>query len=458
MKGGAKIRILRINLTNTKISVEEKNDKCIDKFLGGRGMNRWILLSEVAKGTKALDPENKMVIGTGLLTGTSVPGACRVQIDTISPFNNGVGSGNGGGFFAPQLKFAGWDHVVIEGKADRPVYILIKDQDAIILDARDLWGKTTWETQDIIQDKHGKKIAVADIGPAGENLVNSASIIIDKYRTAARCGMGAVMGSKHLKAIGVEGTGKVIPCEIEKFENQSCEMKRKILKTEVGKGLKEHGTPFWLPFMDRLSWNPVRNFQDAYVDPDKTRGIFPENWSNIKSKKIDTCFGCPVDCGFLRRVTDGPYRGTETANCEANAFWDFSYKLDIYDPAVVLKAQELCNRYGLDVDSVSGAISWAYECYEKGIIDRNDTEGLELKWGNDKTLMVLLKKIALREGFGSLLAEGCKKASEKLGRNSRKYCLHVKGQDLKEPVRTLKGWALGVMVSPRAGTHTRGCP
>mgnify|MGYP005631094627 CR=1 FL=1 len=176
-----KIRILRVDLTNNKISVEEKGEEYIYKFLGGRGINRWTLLNEIGRGVGAFDPENKIVFGTGLLVGTSAPGACRLQIDTISPFNNGVASGNAGGFFAPQLRFAGYDNIVIEGKAEKPVYMFIEDQDVDILDAKDLWGKTTWETEDLIRKKHGKDIAILSIGPAGENLVKSAAIITNKY-------------------------------------------------------------------------------------------------------------------------------------------------------------------------------------------------------------------------------------------------------------------------------------
>lgn len=458
MKNVKEINILRINLLNRKITEEIMNEKLMDLFLGGRGINRWILLNEIEKGVEAFDLKNKIVIGTGLLVGSSAPGACRLQIDTLSPFNNGVASGNGGGFFGAQLKFAGWDNIVIEGKAKDPVYIYIKDKDVRIMDARNIWGKTTWETQDAIQAIHGKNTAVLTIGPAGENLVYSAAIIVDKYRSASRCGIGAVMGSKNLKAIGVEGIESILPLNEINFKNKSNELISKILKSEIGKNLKEYGTALINMKSNDLSWNPVRNFQDCYVDPEKFKKTFQENWSNIKSESIRTCFGCPVDCGFLRTIVNGPYKGTKTASCEANAFWDFSTKLDIYDPAVVHKAQELCNQYGLDIDSVSGVISWAYECYEKGIIDKKDTDGLELVWGHDEPLMILLKKIAMKDGFGKILAYGCHKASKIIGKDSSKYCLHVKGQDLKEPVRTLKGWALGVMVSPRAGTHTRGCP
>lgn len=456
-----KVRILRVDLTNKKISVNEMTEEYICRFLGGRGINRWILLNEIDKITDAFEPENKIIFGTGLLVGTSAPGACRLQIDTVNPFNNGVASGSSGGFFALQLRFAGYDNIIIEGKAETAVYILVKDQDVSIQNAYDLWGKTTWETDIKIQKKHGKDVSTLSIGPAGENLVRSAAVIINKYRAAARCGMGAVMGSKNLKAIVVEGTGKeadITPFDVKRFEKKVSEMKEKIAKTKLGEGLKTAGTTLWLPITNERSWVPVRNFQDNYVDPNKFKALHPENWSHIEVKPIKTCYGCPTDCSHLFIITNGPYKGTKTAGCEANTFWDFGAKLDIYYPPAVIKAHEICNRYGLDVDNVSGAISWAYECYEKGIIDKSDTNGLELNWGNHKEMIILLKKIALRDGFGNLLAEGCKKASEILGRKSERYCLHVKGQDLKEPCRTVKGWALGVMVSPRAGTHTRGCP
>jgi len=458
MKNNDKIRILRIDLSAMKITTEILDEKLTELFLGGRGINRWILLNEIEKGVKAFDLKNKIVIGTGLLVGTSAPGACRIQVDTISPFNNGVASGNGGGFFGAKLRFAGWDNMIIEGKSEKPVYIYIKDKDVKILDAKNIWGKTTWETQDVIQKNHGKEASVLTIGPAGENMVYSAAIIVEKYRSVSRCGMGAVMGSKNLKSIVVEGNNTIIPANKMNFDKISDKLGSKILKTEVGKGLKKGGTPLWLGFTNDLSWNPVRNFQDCYVEPEKIKNIYRNNWFDIISEKIITCFGCPVNCSFLSTVTGGPYKGTRTASVQANAFWDFSTKLDIYDPSVVHKAQELCNRYGLDVDSVSGVISWAYECYEKGIINKKDTDGLVLEWGNDQSLMILLRKIAIKDGFGEILSYGCNKASKIIGRGSSKYCLHVKGQDLKEPVRTLKGWALGVMVSPRAGTHTRGCP
>ncbi len=451
-------KVINIDLSNKKISYDTIDKATIHKFLGGRGISRWILLNELKKGTKAFDADNKIIIAPGLLTGTNAPGACRVQIDTMSPFNNGVASGNGGGFWGASFKKAGWSYIVIEGKSETPVYIFIENEKVRILDASNLWGKTTWETQNIIQNLHGEDSCVLSIGPAGENKVYSAAVIIDKYRTAARCGLGAVMGSKKLKCIGVLGTGKVTPQKSDEFNKIAKEMEEKILNTDVGKGLNKAGTSLWLAFTNDLSWNPVRNYQDSYIDSNKIKNIYPENWKNIESKKIKTCYGCPVDCGFLRTITDGPYKGTKTASTEANAFWDFSTKLDIYDPAVVHKAQEICNRYGLDIDSVAGVIAWAYECYEKGILKKSDTDNLELEWGNDRALIELLKMIALKKGIGEILSYGCYKASQIIGKNSIDYCLHVKKQDLKEPVRTLKGWALGVMVSPRAGTHTRGCP
>jgi len=451
------LRILRIDLSILSIEVEEKNSEFVRKFIGGRGVNRWILLNEIKKGTKPFDPENVIVIGSGLLVGTSAPGSGRVQIDTMSPYNGGVGSGNAGGFFSSSLRFAGWDHVVIRGKSEKPIYIVIKDREVSFFDAKDLlWGKTTWETDDIIHEKHGNDFSTMCIGPAGENLVLSASIIIDKYRAAARCGVGAVLGAKNIKAIAVSGSGKILSSNADEFDRIAKEIENQIQNDYGMQRLMEKGTPLAIGPDNAMSWAPLRNFQDCFEIPDRIQGMIIDNWKVIESSKVELCYGCPVQGNFLRKVQSGPYKGTKTATTQAGAFWAFGYKLGIYDPAPIMYAQQLCNKLGLDHDSVSGAISWAYECYEKGIINREDTDGLNLTWGNDKALMVLIKKIAYREGFGDLLANGCKGASEKIGKGSKKYAMHVKGQDLMEPIRTMKGWALGVMVSPRAGTHTRG--
>ncbi|MBN2322733.1 MAG: hypothetical protein JXQ30_03285, partial [Spirochaetes bacterium] len=460
MKRSTSLRLLRIDLATHRTETEEWDGGLRRKFLGGRGINRWILLNEVERGTGALDPENKLIIGTGLFSGTDVPGACRLQVDTMSPYNGGVGSGNGGGCFAPMLKSAGWDHVIIEGASEKPVYIVIEDNDVFILDADKLWGRLTWETDETIREEHGRDTSVLCIGPAGENEVMCAGLFVDKYRAAARCGMGAVMGSKNLKAVAVRGSGKVFGGGADAFNEKCREMHGKIMESGAGKALAYGGTAAFNGLVNGLSWVPVRNFQDCHTDPENAEKLCVENWNTIVSRKIEDdaerCFGCPVNCSFFREITDGPYKGTVTANAQANMFWDFAFKFDIYDPAVTVKAQELCNQYGIDADSASGVVSWAYECYENGIIDSSDTDGLELKWGDGAAMLELLRKMAYREGFGDLLALGARKASEKIGRGSGKYCLHIKGQELKEPLRTMKGWALGVVVSPRAGTHTRG--
>ena len=452
------VRILRVHLPTKTVTTTNLAEDYRRRFLGGRGINRNLLLTELRNTVTAYSPDNKLVFGTGLLTGTSAPGSGRLQVDSVSPFNNAVASANGGGFFAPRLKSAGWDHIVLEGVSDDWVYIHITHEAVEVRSAEDLVGASTWVTHDTLQGRHGANASILSIGPAGERLVRSAAIIIDKYRAAARCGVGAVMGSKRVKAISVQGGDVHSQDHSPEFHVLCDEARKKILSSEVGQGLMNVGTPLWVQYTNRLSWNPVRNFQDCHVSPELMAKLYPQNWRHITSEPIETCANCPTPCGFLRTVHSGPYRGTRTANVEANAFWDFATRFDIYDPCVVMKAQEVCNEYGLDIDSASCAIAWAYECFEYGIITKADTDGLELRWGGAEVLIELLRLVALRSGLGDLLAEGCQKASEKLRRGSAKFCVHVKGQDLKEPVRTAKGWALGVMVSPRAGTHTRGCP
>jgi len=451
------MRVLRVLLSTGTIAADEY-DQQRRLFLGGRGINRYLLLAELQKDVTAFSPRNKLVFGTGLLTGTRAAGACRLQVDSLSPFNGAVASANGGGFFAEALKSAGYDHLVLEGAAEEWVYVHISRDSVRIISAEELLGQSTWATHDFLKERHGDDVSILTIGPAGERLVKSAAIIIDKYRAAARCGVGAVMGSKRVKAIVAQSCHSHETAVSPAFDLACGEMQKKILSSQLGKDLVRCGTPISMRYTNRLSWNPVRNFQDCHVEPNLISRLYPENWQHITSSPIETCSSCPTPCGFLRTITSGPYNGTRTANVEANAFWDFATRFDIYDPCVVIKAQEVCNKLGLDIDGVSCAVAWAYECFEHGLIGEKDTDGLVLKWGNGEALIELLWRVSQRKGLGDLLAGGCLEASTRLGQESQKYCVHVKGQDLKEPVRTVKGWALGVMVSPRAGTHTRGCP
>jgi aldehyde:ferredoxin oxidoreductase len=453
--------ILSVDLATGKHSTEPSVD-IAEKYIGGRGANSWIILNETKPFMSPYDPANPLVFGTGPLVGTPVPGACRFNVESLNLFTGGIGSGNAGGHFAPELRFAGYDHILLRGRARRPVYLFIDDGKIQLKDACHLSGKTTWETEDSIKDELGdRKVQIACIGEAGENLVRNACIIAGKSRAIGRCGLGAVMGSKNLKAIAVRGTGSVEVAKPDEFVAFVDRMIDKCFQNEALKMLQNYGTsPFGRPLNDISAW-VVRNFQDAYWDQEKLDRAIPEDiesgYMRYRKRHL-ACFACPIHASNYWEVTEGPYAGTACEGFEANLTLDFGSKLDIdYAPAYI-KIHEVCSKLGLDIDNAAGSIAWAFECYEKGILTKDDTDGLELRWGDHGVVVSLLEKMAKREGFGAVIAEGSKRASELMGRGSGQYSIHIKGQDLMEPMRTCKGWALGVAVADRGGTHTRGAP
>lgn len=450
-------KILRVDLSSGKIATEPTM-KYVKRFLGGRGINQWILYKEVKPGISPFDPANVLIFGTGVLVGTAAPAACRCTVDSKNVFTGGVGSANSGGHFGPELKFAGYDHVVIQGRSRLPCYLWIDDDKVETKNAQHLWGKTTWENDDTIREELGDDdIQIASIGPAGENLVSAACIINNGARAAARCGLGAVMGSKNLKAIAVRGTGEISVAKPEKFMQLVEELLEKIINNDCMKDYIKWGTTFLPKIYNDSGNSAVRNFQDGYWEPEKLEKISEEKIDKFSKGRL-SCFGCPIGGSHYFKVDSGKFRGTEGEGFEYNSLSNFGCRVDVdYLPAII-KAHVLCSQYGLDVDNASGAIAWAMECYERGILKKEDVDGLNLEWGNYDAVLELLEKIALRKGFGDLLAEGSKKASQKVGKGSEKYSMNVKGQELWESLRASKGWSLGTIVSPRGGGHLRGNP
>ncbi len=450
-------KILRVNLSSEKITIEPIT-KYTTRFLGGRGINQWILYNEVKPGIWPFDPANRLVFGTGVLVGTPAPGACRYTVDSKNVYTGGVGSANSGGHFGPELKFAGYDHVVIQGRSRKPCYLWIDDDKVEVKNAEHLWGKTTWETDDLIREElKDDDIQLADIGPAGENLVRAACIINNGARAAGRCGLGAVMGSKNLKAIAVRGTGAIEVAEPQRFMKLAEELLEKINNAPRMDFFKPYGT-MTVAQHDNDNWSgcPVRNFQDGYWE--KSKNMRCEDLVKRFSKRSLGCFSCPISCSHWLSIPAGEFKGVSGEGFDTNTINNFGYKLNINSWPAIIKAHVLCSQYGLDVDNTAGSIAWAMECYQRGILTKEDTDGLELEWGNYKAVLELIKKIAMREGVGNLLAEGSKRASDKIGRGSQKYAMHIKEQDLYETLRYRKGWALGVIVSPRGGGHLRGAP
>jgi len=450
--------ILRVDLTTARHWTESTAEYA-PRFLGGRGINQWILLNELRPWVTPFEPANILCFGAGALTGTLVPGASRVNIDSKNALTSGIGSGNAGGWFASELKFAGYDHVVIRGKARLPVYLYIEDEKVSLRPAHELWGKTTRETVELIQEDLGHSdVQVACIGPAGENIAKLACIIVSGSRAVGRCGLGAIMGSKNLKAVAVRGTGAIELKNPDAFMSLVNSVSERLLALPSVQIRKNLGTPAVGPLHNSLSGMPYKNFEDEYYPEEKLAKISPEVFHNQYQVDSYACMACSTPCGHSYFIDHGPYAGTHCLKLEGNALFDFGSRLGIDDPASNLKAQEECGELGLDADNTSGAIAWAIDCFQNSLLSKEDTDGLELNWGDHGVVIELIRKIAHREGIGNLLAEGSFKASQMLGKGSEKYSFHIKGQDLIEGIRSCKGWALGIVVSPRGASHTRGAP
>ncbi len=452
-------KILRVDLTNGEIGTEPTNAYA-GRWIGGRAINTWILLNELDPAVKWSDPENLLTFGVGALVGTLAAGACRVSVDSKNAFNNGIGSANVGGFFGAELRLAGFDNVVIRGRAEKPVYLWISDGEAEIREASSIWGKTTWETEEAIRQELGdQRIRVAAIGPAGENLVRPSSIMADRGCAAGGSGCGAVMGSKNLKAIAVRGSMGIEIAEPEEFMVAVNEEMKKINRWALIREIREKG--FYGAMGGRLEspgweegYRPVKNGQDEYWGRDKIAKI-AEPAMKAYRKGTVACFSCPVSCKPWLCVSEGEYEieGEGWWNNSANSFCT---KMDNTNLESAIYAHYLTNQLGLDGDDAAQTISWAFECYEKGLLTKKDTDGLDLSWGNEKAMVSLLKKMAYREGFGDFLADGALRASAKLGQGSEKFVIHVKGQDSLDGVRINKGWGFGIMLSPVGGRHLRG--
>jgi len=446
------LRLARIDLNNEVVSIEDISE-LVPRFLGGRGVNHYLLLQELEEGIGPMDPENVLLMGTGLLVGTQAPGANRVHVASLSPVTGGLGSSSAGGGFARELRLAGIDHLLITGKAHIPIYLYIADNRVEIRRADHLWGKNVIETEGLLRKEIGdENIGIACIGPAGENLDWVSSILFSGGRACGRCGLGAVLGAKNVKAIVARGAGKILVKGSDFGELVKAAI-RKISNNDLAQTLGKFGTAFYVTVEgDPTRTQGVRNYQKA--EPSKRLRM--DDWEQWLAKDI-YCPGCPVNCVQQYKVTHGKYAGTYVQKLEGDSSEDFASRLEIDNAAAVIKAHQLCQLYGLDVDNTSGVIGWAFECYQRGLLTKQDTDGLELVWGNEDAVMQLIEKIATRHGFGELLADGSKMAAQKLGKGNG-YCMTIKGQELEEPMRPYKAWALGVVVSERGGGHTRGCP
>jgi aldehyde:ferredoxin oxidoreductase len=457
--GGLAGKILRVDLSTGRTRTES-SEPYAARTLGGRGTNSLILINEIEPGTKWDDSENLLCFGAGSLVGTPAPGACRTDISTINVFSGGKGSANVGGSWGAELKYAGFDHIIIRGKAERPVYLFVTHGRAEIRDASWLWGKTTYETENLLRQEIGdERIEIAAIGPAGENRVRGSAVLIDTAKAAGGSGVGCVMGDKKLKAIVVRGHGKIDVFDPGGFMEAVARTQRQCAANRVKVASMRQSGAARFENLDFEAWETcmvIRNGQDDYWEREKrARLMNPEAGIPSMRKKVRACFSCPTGCMPYMEKARGKYKEMKGEGFWINALWSVA-RFDISDPESAVAFWLLANELGLDTDYVAAGLAWVFECYERGIIDRKDTDGLKLEWGSGEALIEMMRKVAYREGIGNLLADGMAEAARKIGRGSEYFLAHVKGQPSIEPFRIPKGWGLGVATSPVAGRHLRG--
>lgn len=449
-------KILRVNLTEGKFSEEEPSDDLIRNFIGGRGWGAKILYDELKPRVDPLGPESKMVFLTGPLTGTGAQSFSRLIVSFKSPLTGVYYRSSAGGFFAPQIKFAGFDAIIIEGKAEKPVYLWIKNNKYEIRDAKGMWGLDTAATQEKIKEEVGDKGAqVICIGPPGEKLLPIAGMATER-RTAARAGGGAVMGSKSLKAIAIHGTSRV---KVDKTDAYKAAVKQQVNEYKAAEavtgpgGFTDTGTRL-LPFTNDLGMYPTKNFREGVLEGWPNLSL--EAFAAIKRKSVG-CYGCMIKCGSIVRVPSGKYAGLEYECPEYETIWAASGTIGASDIGFTVQMEKFCDDMALDTISAGSALGFAYELYERGIITKEDTDGLELKYGDIDAAMELLKKIANNEGFGATLAQGTLRAAQKIGKGAEKYAMQVKGLELPayDP-RGAKAQGLNLLTSNVGASHCIG--
>ena len=449
-------KTLRINLTSKEIKIED-NSAYYKEFLTSSGYAAKIIYDEVHDWVTPFDPANKVIFSAGALIGTLAPGACKMNISTIGPMTGGWATGSSDSYVAMELKHAGYDAIIVEGRAHRPCYLWVTDEKVEIRDATALWGKTTWETLDAIREELcDDKLHIISIGPAGENLVRGACVIQDKGRGFGRCGTGAVIGSKNLKAIVCKGKKPIQLADPERFMRAAAASRKKIIDCPDTIRFREYGTLGIFAHKQEMGAIPYKNCQESVFPEDTDVTMDPVMVIDKYTVSKQNFPGCPIGCGRHVEITDGPYKGLTAEFNHWEAFGTIVGRCAVTEPTFMVKITAYCNQLGIDFNIVGSAIAWAMECYQRGILTKEDTDGMALEWGDEAVILELARKMSYREGFGNILAEGSKRAADIIGRGSGDYAIHIKGQDLYECLRGSNAWALGATVSTRGGGHTTG--
>ncbi|MFC1970429.1 aldehyde ferredoxin oxidoreductase family protein [Chloroflexota bacterium] len=454
-------KILDVDLSMGKLVKRDIDSKFAREFIGGMGFSCKILYDEVGEDVDPLSPENIIIFANGPLTGTQAPCSGRTEVTTKSPLTGNLSTGNTGGVWGVLLKRAGFDIIIVRGRAEKPVYLWIDDEMVELREASHVWGKDTRVTSDVLRKElcssPKSPISVLTIGPAGENLVKYACLLNDYHHVAARCGTGAVMGSKRLKAIAVRETGTLKIARPEEFSQAVREARAQLIAAE--KAMKMPDAPGDPRVRDlEAGCLPAKNFQT---------GVLPQ-WVETRSgdvarkyftKAESTCYACPISCFNLMEVNEGKYAGLKVnRGTHPGVVLCWGAKCAIDNLPAIWQCKELCQELGMDYESAGGSIAFTMELLQRGIITTSDTDGLELNWGSEDAVMQMLHKIAFRDGFGDVLAEGTVMAAAKIGKGSEQYVMTIKGMEIgmaQDPRSGNKGWLFGYLTNPRGGDNLK---
>ena len=447
-------KILRVNLSTGKITVEKLDEETAKKYIGGIGLGMKLWLANSKAGVDAFSPENPLVLAVGPVSATMFPtGGNGHAFISKSPETGAVGEAVSHGTFGAEIKRAGYDAIILVGKAERPSYLWIDDESVQLLDAEKIWGKSPAETEDAVKDELGDYyVRVASIGLAGEKLSKIANIINEKTRAAGRTGLGAVMGSKNLKAFAVRGTKDIVVAKPEEFIEMVKEFHER-MKGPAAQKYRTLGSAENVMIQNALHCLPTRNYNNSYFD--HAERVSGEILNERYIAKIIACNSCAMRCEHEAVIHDGPYKGT-MARMEYDNIWALGPNCGVDKLDAIIKAADLCSYYGLDATSTGVTVSFVMDCHEKGILTHDELGGIDAHFGNEVALLQLIEKIGKREGIGEILADGVKVAAAKIGKDSDKLAQNIKGLEVTGyDLRCLKTAALGFAVSFRGADHNR---
>ena len=456
MPNGYMGKILWVNLSDGTFKEEELPEDIYRQYLGGYGLATKLIYENMHAKADPLGPDAIFGFFPGLLTGTVAPLSGRFMVAGKSPLTGGWGDSNCGGYFGPEIKKCGYDAILIKGKSDSPKYITIIDDQKQILDASDLWGLDCVQTEEKLEEKHGK-IQVTSIGQSGEKLSLISGIVNDKARIAGRSGFGAVMGSKKLKAIVLRGSKKIELADKDAILNATKEYNEGIKAASAGaiQAWKTLGTTFGNVISAQIGDTPIKNWGGTVAEDfpmERLNKISGEEITKYRQKPYG-CFSCPVQCGAIMKIPEIGIEETHRPEYETCA--SFGHLCLNDDIMSLFTINDLCNRAGIDTISAGASIAFAIECYENGLISKEDTDGLEMTWGNSSAIIELTKKMINREGFGDILADGTKRAAEKIGKGSEKYTMQAGGQEMgMHSPKYYKSLGFGYAFDPTPGRHT----